>query len=162
MADCHHHDADGEAPGRTTLSLEAESLFLVGVSRAWTAAQQQDPDAADWRHIFQLADLPAEAATAYGSFMALVMQSSRRPLEVRCCSCPEVGPDEEALLRIIGAVQAGDLLAALEDLDGWLHPGNRTPVLRAAGALAARLAGQELLMPYQAAPARPGDRASRH
>ena len=153
MAACHHHHDAAAASGRPVLSLEAEALFVVGVSRAWTAALQ--PETPDWRQIFTLASLPAEAAAAYGSFMALVTQSRRRPLDIRGCSCPEVGRDEEALLRLIGAVQAGDLLAALDELDDWLRPGNRTPVLRAAGAVAALFEAHDIQVPHRAAAPRP-------
>ena len=149
MADCHHHHDAAAPPGRPVLSLEAEALFVVGVSRAWTAALE--PDAPDWRQIFTLASLPPEATAAYGSFMALVVQARRRPLDIRGCSCPEVGRDEEALLRLIGAVQAGDLLAALDELDDWLWPGNRTPVLRAAGTVAALFEAYDIQVPHAAA-----------
>ena len=64
MAECHHHHDAAATPGRPVLSLEAEALFVVGVSRAWTAALQPDPEAPDWRHIFTLASLPPEAAAA--------------------------------------------------------------------------------------------------
>ena len=171
MAECHHHHDEATAPGRPVLSLEAEALFVVGVCRAWTAALQPadpetpdwetpnsetpDSESPDWRHIFTLASLPPEAAAAYASFMTLVMQSRRRPLDIRGCSCPEVGRDEEALLRLIGAVQAGDLLAALDELDDWLRPGNRTPVLRAAGTVAALFEAHDIQLPHQAAAPRP-------
>ncbi|RYJ01917.1 MAG: hypothetical protein EON47_09190 [Acetobacteraceae bacterium] len=159
MADCHHDQDEAAAPGRPVLSLEAEALFVIGVSRAWTAALRPDPAARDetpdWRQIFALASLPAEAATAYGSFMTLVMQSRRRPLDIRGCSCPQVGRDEEALLRIIGALQAGDLLAALDELDDWVLPGNRTPALRAAGAVAALFGTYDIAVPHQAAAPQP-------
>lgn len=152
MAECHHHHDEAAAPGRPVLSLEAEALFVVGVCRAWTAAlQPADPETPDWRHIFTLASLPPEAAAAYASFMTLVMQSRRRPLDIRGCSCPEVGRDEEALLRLIGAVQAGDLLAALDELDDWLWPGNRTPVLRTAGTVAALFEAYDIQVPHAAA-----------
>ena len=156
MAECHHHHDAAAPSGRPVLSLEAEALFVIGVSRAWTAALvPADPDAPNWRQIFTLASLPPEAAAAYGSFMTLVMQSRRRPLDIRGCSCPEVGRDEEALLRLVGAVQAGDLLAALDELDDWLWPGNRTPVLRAAGTVAALFEAHDIQVPHQAAAPRP-------
>ncbi|MDN3567095.1 hypothetical protein ACFQY5_07865 [Paeniroseomonas aquatica] len=149
MTQCHHRD-EAEAGGRATLTLEAEPLFVVGVLRAWVAALQPDPGAPEWRQIVALAGLPAAAATAFGSFMTLVRQSLRRSLDVRCCPCPRLGRDEEALLRLLGAMQCGDRLAALDELDAWLQPGNLTPALRSAEALAAMLARHDVRL------ARPG------
>jgi hypothetical protein len=153
MTRCHHRD-EPDSDGRPTMSLEAESLFVVGVLRAWVAEHQPKPgEGPDWRQIFVLASLPAEAAAAFGSFMTLVRQSLRRQLDIRCCPCPQLGRDEEALLRILGAVQAEDRLAALDELGGWLLPGNLTAALRSADTLAALLARHDVRLPRASIPA---------
>lgn len=143
MPSCHHRE---EADGRPALSLDAEALFLVGVLRAWTAAQRPHRSDAtpDWRDIIALAGLPAEAAREFSGFMAIVLHGMRRPLDIRCCPCPQVGRDEEALLRIIGALQRGDRLTALDDLADWLQPEGVVPALRGAGRLAAVLEAHEV------------------
>lgn len=153
MTHCHHHDAP-DPHSRPTMSLEAESLFVVGVLRAWVAAHQPKPaEGPEWRQIFGLASLPPEAAAAFGSFMTLVRQSLRRPLDIRCCPCPQLGRDEEALLRILGAVQSADRLGALDELGGWLQPGNLTMALRSADRLASLLAQHDVRLPRASIPA---------
>lgn len=140
------------------MTLQAEALFVVAVLRSWIAAQRPGGDNGhDWRRIFVLAELPPEAAAAFGCFMAIVRQVMRRALDIRCCPCPQVGRDEEAFLRIIGALQADDRLGALDDIADWLHPEGTMPALDAAVRLASLLASHDVLLPRTAAVAMPLD-----
>lgn len=79
----------------------------------------------------------------------------RRALDIRCCTCPQVGRDAEALLRIIGALQADDRLGAPDDIGDWLHPEGVMPAFHAAVTLTRWLASHDVLLPYTAAAAMP-------
>ena len=139
MTRCEHRD-DPDPEARPTTALVAEELFLLGVLRAWKAAQQPDADhGPSWRRIFVLAELPPEPGAAFDRFMTAVARTMRRPLDIRCRPCPQVGTDEEAMLRIVGALQVGDRLGAIDDLAGWLVPEGIIPALGAAQHLAAQL-----------------------
>lgn len=151
MTQCEHRD-EPDAEGRPTMALEAEALFVVAVLRSWIAAQRPGGDnSPDWRRIFVLAELPPNVSASFGCFMSIVRQSMSRALDIRCCACPQVGHDEEALLRIIGALQADDRLGALDDIADWLHPGGVMPTLNAAVELAGFLASYDVLLPHTAA-----------
>jgi hypothetical protein len=153
MTQCEHRD-DPDPEGRPTMALEGEALFVVAVLRSWIAAQRPGgDDGPDWRRIFVLADLPPDASACFGFFMSIVRQAMRRALDIRCCACPQVGRDEEALLRIIGALQADDRLGALDDIADWLHPEGVMPALNAAVELAGLLASYDVLLPHTAAAA---------
>lgn len=151
MTRCEHRD---DPQGRPTLALSAEALFLVGALRAWTAARRPGEDqGAGWRQIFALAEMPAEAGLAFDRFLAAVVRGLRRPLDIRCRPCPQVGADEEALLRILGALQAGDRLGAIDDLAGWLVPEAVIPALGAGQHLAGLLARHDVPLPWSPLPA---------
>lgn len=151
MTQCDHRD-EPDPQGRPTMALEAEALFVVAVLRSWIAAQRPGgDDGPDWRRIFVLAELPLEASAAFGGFMSIVRQAMRRALDIRCCTCPLVGRDEEAMLRIIGSLQADDRLRALDDIADWLYPDGVMPALDAAVKLARLLASHDVLLPHTTA-----------
>lgn len=157
MTQCEHRD-EPDPQGRPTMALEGEALFVVAVLRSWIAAQRPGGDAGlEWRRIFVLADLPPEASASFGCFMSVVLPAMRRALDIRCCTCPQIGRDEEALLRIIGALQANDRLGALDDIADWLYPEGVMPAFNAAVRLARLLASHDVLLPYTAAVAMPLD-----
>lgn len=136
MSLCHHQD-DPDPDGRPTTSLEPEALFVLGALRSWIAAHRPGGAAPiDWRQVFALAELPWPVASAFGSLMSVIRHGMRRPLDFRCCPCPQLGRDEEAVFRIIAALQQGDRLGAVEEFADWLYPESVIPALDAASALA--------------------------
>lgn len=146
MQRCEHRD-DPDPRGRATLGLAAEELFLVGVLRAWTAAQRTGGESEPtWCAIFALAELPADTGAAFGHFMSAVARTMRRPLDIRCRPCPQVGADEEAMLRIVSSVQAKDRLSAIDDLAGWVVPEGITRALRAAQRFGTLLSRHEIVL----------------
>jgi hypothetical protein len=151
---CHHRDEAAPA-GRATLLLEPEALFLVGALRTWLAGRRgRLPEGVPaWREVFALASMPAAATAAFGTFLRAVERGMRRPLDVRCCSCPAVGRDEEALLRMLEALLRGDRLTACDVLEDWMVPEAVVPALDLATHLARLLAEAELhLEPARGAP----------
>ncbi|RVT96315.1 hypothetical protein EOD42_14495 [Rhodovarius crocodyli] len=109
-------------PTEPTLeTLGPDALFTVGVLRAWVAPLMQPGKAnPDWRDICRMIHLCSEGIRAFDRMMALLTNHARRPIEVRCCDCPQVGIDERHMLRLIGALQIGDRVEALEVLVGWM------------------------------------------
>ena len=95
-----------------------------------------------------MASLPAACATAFGAFMAIILHAMQRSLDIRCRQCPLVGDDEEATLRILGAAQAGDRLAAHEALSDWLADESVMPAVDAAGRFMALLRSQGIELRY--------------
>jgi hypothetical protein len=123
MADdpCVSALAEGE---RFATDLEAAELFVVGALRAWVAPlMRPGRPHPDWREIFQLAGVPPLASDSFDSMMSVLSHSAARLIDVRCCRCPSISRDEIGMLLLVGGLQDGDLLAAVEVLHDWLHPG---------------------------------------
>jgi hypothetical protein len=140
MMQCWHRD-DPDPQGRAVTALEPEELFIVGVLRAWVSMRRPGRDTPlSWRDVFAMAELPSDAAAAFDGLIVIVARAMRRALDVRCRHCPQVGADEEAMLRMMGAVQARDRLTGLDELSAWLVPESLMPALDAAERLAALLA----------------------
>jgi hypothetical protein len=111
-------------PPQTETSLETlgpDALFTVGVLRAWVAPlMQPDKQNPDWRDICRMIHLGTEGIRAFDRMMALLTNHARRPIEVRCCDCPQLGIDECHMLRLVGALQVGDRVEGLQVLAGWM------------------------------------------
>jgi hypothetical protein len=154
--DCAHDHA--HAPGeRTALDLAAEELFVVGAFRAWVApVLRPGGDHPDWRDLFRLAGVPAAGAVGFDVLMSVLGASARRPIDVRCTHCPAISPDEEAMLRLVASLQAGEPLSALNVLSDWLAPDAVASALRGAQRFAALTAAAGLRLTSEpGAPATP-------
>lgn len=113
----------------TLTALGPDALFTVGVLRAWVApVMQPGHPHPDWREICRMIHLDTEGMRGFDRMMGLLTAHAQRLVEVRCCDCPSIGVDERAMLRLVGALQAGDRLSALEVLTGWMP----TPIARMA------------------------------
>lgn len=143
MMRCTHLD-DPDPSGRPVTALGVEARFVLTGLRGWLSTHRSGDEAPNWRKLFALAELPPEAAAAFGSFMAIVQQTMRRALDLRCCQCPQVGEDEEAMLRVVAALQRDDRLGALEDISDWLETEGVMPALGAAGRFAALLGSNDV------------------
>jgi hypothetical protein len=144
--DCNHTEP---APGeRAALDLGSGELFVLAALRAWVAPHR-DPEGVhpDWRSLFAMAGVAAEAAQSFDRLLGIVACGATRLLDMRCCRCPGIGADEEALLRIVAALQGGDALSALDDLADWLPPSALTPALQGAQRFAALTAAAGLRLP---------------
>lgn len=138
MTRCEHRD-DPDPRGRPVLALQPEALFVTAVLRSWVAAHRPGPaEAPDWRDICARAELPHWATQAFGAFMGAVHLAMQRPLDIRCCRCPQLGRDEDIMLGLLHALQCDDRLGAIDALSGWLAPESVMPVFTLASDLAAR------------------------
>lgn len=138
------------APGtgrRGVMELDAAELLVVAALRAWVAPLtrpgQPHPD---WREIFRLAGTEAAAGIGFDALMSVISTHARRLIDVHCCNCPALGEDEAAMLRLVGALQAGQAPAALEVLAGWLPGEAVRPACHAARRFALGLAEAGLVV----------------
>jgi hypothetical protein len=141
-------DRRGPAGPGAAMDLDAAELFVVATLRAWVAPRlwpgRPHPD---WRELFRLAGVGAPAPLGFDALMSLLGGQATRLIDVRCCACPGVGEDEAAMLRLVGAVQAGETPGARAVLDDWLPGEAIGPALEAARRLALGMAGAGLLLP---------------
>ncbi|MDO9714750.1 hypothetical protein, partial [Paracraurococcus lichenis] len=90
--------------------------------------------------------------TRSDAFLRAVHRGMRRPLDIRCCPCPQLGRDEGLLLTLLGALQEGDTLSALEVLADWLEQPAVMPALTLATRLAAAAGECDLCIHWSALP----------
>ncbi|MBU8541179.1 hypothetical protein [Falsiroseomonas tokyonensis] len=140
------------APGeRPMQELGAAELLVAGALRAWVAPLLAPAGRhPDWRRYLALGGVVAEGAEAFDRLMRLLAHSARRSLDVRCCRCPGLSPDEAALLQLTAAVQAGQSFAALDVLMDWLPEPALMPALAAARDFGAALQRAGAMLPAPA------------
>ncbi|MDO9712506.1 hypothetical protein [Paracraurococcus lichenis] len=131
----HREEVD---QGRPVQDLEPEALFCIAVIRTWVAARRPDGmPSLDWREVCRRGELSEDTVQAFDAFLHTVHRAMRRPLDIRCCTCPQVGRDEDLLLALIAALQRDDALSALDVLASWLEQPAIMPALPLAMRLAA-------------------------
>ncbi|MFC7477792.1 hypothetical protein ACFQS7_25805 [Dankookia sp. GCM10030260] len=117
--------------------LEPEALFCIAVLRTWVAVRRPGGAASlHWREVCRQGELPEDAVQAFDAFLCAVHHAMRRPLDIRCCLCPQLGVDEDDLLLLLDALQRDDVLSALAVLTDWLVQ----PAIMSTLPLAMRLA----------------------
>lgn len=158
---CQHRGEDGRS-GRLAEALDPGSLLVLAALRAWVS-QQRAPGqpAPEWRALFRIGEVSATAAACFDTLMGHVRHGMRRALDIRCFACPRVGADEEAMLRIIAALQEGDRLSALDELADWLGPEAAMRTLPAADAFAGAIKEEGLAILALPPRAGPGVGAAR-
>jgi hypothetical protein len=147
-------DAAARPPAeRGAMDLDSAELFVVAALRAWVAPHmrpgEQHPD---WRELFRLAGVGMPGLLAFDGLMSIIGAQAQRLIDVHCCRCPSLGDDERAMLRLVSALQAEELLGALDVLGDWL-PGDAVgPALRAARRFAFAMSEAHVILPRTAAP----------
>jgi hypothetical protein len=151
----HHPVAARERPMHT---LSHAEIFVVAVARAWVAPHMRpDETHPDWRVLCRRVGIGEAGMAGFSTMMSVVGHHAQRLLDVRCCRCPSLGADEALMLRLFGALQAGDSLGALDVLSDWLPPGTVVPALRGAHGFAAHasMVGVDLPAPAEPLARRP-------
>lgn len=140
--------ARGGQPARTALDLDAAALFVVATLRNWVARLMRPGEHhADCRDLFSMAGVGAPGAAAFDALMSIIGAQAIRLIDMRSCTCCGVSEDEEALLRLVAALQAADRHTGLAVLRTWL-PEDAVPVaLHAASHFAAAMAEAGLVLP---------------
>lgn len=133
---------------RATRDLGTAELFLIAALRAWVAPLMRPGEAhPNWRDPFHFAEIGAPVAAAFDGMMSLIGGQATRLIDVHCCRCPSLGQDEEHMLRLMRALQAGEMPVAVEVLADWL-PGDAVwPALELARHVALGLAAAGLSLP---------------
>jgi hypothetical protein len=151
--DAGRHDVVCPTAERGAMDLDSAELFVVATLRAWVAPHmrpgEQHPD---WRELFRLAGVGMPGLLAFDGLMSIICAQAQRLIDVHCCRCPSLSDDERAMLRLVGALQAEELLGALDVLGDWL-PGDAVgPALRAARRFAFAMSEAQLALPRIARP----------
>lgn len=134
---------------RTLLSdLTTAETLLVATLRLF-ALPWQEPggEHPDWRTGLRAGALPFWTATMFGSFFRVVVAATRRPLDVRCLHCLQLGYDEGRLLQVVSLLQHRRREEAQAVLESWLPPTACRFALPSAEGLARGLAQAALIIP---------------
>jgi hypothetical protein len=81
------------------------------------------------------AGIEDEGAPAFDILFRIVLQSAKRPLDVRCPCCAHLGKDEAWLLQLASLLQRERLEEAAAVLGEWLPPSALRMALLPAKAL---------------------------
>ncbi|WP_439550366.1 hypothetical protein [Falsiroseomonas sp.] len=138
--------ANGQS-ARAALDLDAAALFVVATLRSWVAPLiRPGEDHPDCRDLFAMAGVGAPGVAAFDALMVIIGSQAIRLIDMRCCTCCGVGEDEEAMLRLVAALQAADRATGIAVLIDWL-PEEAVPLaLHAAWCFAAAMAEAGLVL----------------
>jgi hypothetical protein len=137
-------------------TLRFAEQFAVWTVRVWAAGHRGSEEA--WgllRDGFAKAEAAgSDAMAALADFMTLVVLGRQRALDVRCIHCPNVSPDEEAMLAALASAQAGRPDLTFFALRGCLVPAAARLAVPHAERLAGALGGAGLALPSDSASVR--------
>ncbi len=137
---------EGWAP-RDARDLDPAALFVVATLRSWIAPLMgAGEDHPPCRDLFALAGVGPQGMAAFDALMSMVGSQAIRLIDMRGCHCCGVGEDEEAMLRLLAALQAADRVAGLFVLCSWLPEDAVPAALDAASRLAVAMAEAGLLL----------------
>lgn len=125
----------------------AETLLTITLrlfALPWREPLGQHPD---WREGLQTGNLPPWTPLAFEAFLRVVAAASRRPLDVRCPQCPNLGYDEGRLLQITSLFQHRRYEEAAAVLESWLPPAACRLAVSPATGLAKALQQAGLVIP---------------
>jgi hypothetical protein len=135
-------------PNAPIAELRTAEQFLVSSIRLW-AAPHLEPTGShpDWRGAFVAAGIEEDGGADFDSLFRIVAGSARRPLDVRCARCRQLGEDEAWLLQLISALQQERRLEAAAILGDWLPTAALPLAIRLALGVARAMAGVGLVVP---------------
>lgn len=137
----------GARPARAALDLDAAALFVVATLRSWVAPLiRPGEDHPDCRDLFGMAGVGAPGVMAFDALMSIIGSQAIRLIDMRCCNCCGVGEDEEAMLRLVAALQGADRPAGLAVLRDWLPEDAVPAALHAAWRFASAMAEAGLFL----------------
>ena len=131
----------------------AELLLTVTMrlfAANWSAQGGSRPD---WRGGLVRCGAGDEAMAAFDGVFSVVLAASRRPLDLRCATCPTLSPDEGRLLQIVSLFQHQRPDDAVRVLGRWLTPAAQRLGAAPAEALGRALTRVGLVVPWRHAEA---------
>ena len=90
------------------------------------------------------------AVPAMVALTRIVGTAAKRKIDIRCCGCPKLSPDEARLLHIVAVLQRGDQKPASALLLDWLPPAARSMAMQPAYGIAIAFTRANLNIPLRA------------
>jgi hypothetical protein len=130
--------------------LRTAELLLLAAGRLWVA-HYLDPTGARprWDDGFDAAGLDGVVGDAFASLFGAFAAVATRKLEFHGPTCPCLGEDEAALLRLFGLLQRNREREAGRILTAWLAPAAVRIVLAPASMVAQAMADAGLDLPLR-------------
>jgi hypothetical protein len=134
--------------------LGTAELLVVASLRLWALPFKYPREShPDWRAGFCAAGIEDEGAPAFDILFRIVLQSAKRPLDVRCPCCAQLGKDEAWLLQLASLLQRERLEEAAGVLAEWLPPAALRMAMLPAKSFADALSAGRLRIPLRHASA---------
>lgn len=143
---------DQSLPAATVPPLSIEHLnrtegLLLGAVRIWVAKyRKQQCGLMDIVWMFRRFGV-ARAAPSLHAVMMHLSIAAERSIDIRCCKCTKVSPDEARLMDLVAHLQNGEEAAAQSMLRFWLAPAAARLSMVPAWALAESFRDAGLIMP---------------
>ena len=123
-----------------------ESL-LLGAVRVWVAKyRKRECGLMDIAWMFRRFAV-ARAAPSLHAIMMHLSIAAERSIDIRCCKCPKVSPDETRLMDLVAHLQDGQEPSARAILRFWLAPAAARLSMVPAWALAEVFRDAGLILP---------------
>lgn len=130
--------------------LGTAELLVVASIRLWALPVKYPEEShPDWRAGFCAAGIEDEGAPAFDILFQIVLRSAKRPLDVRCPCCAQLGKDEAWLLQLASLLQRERLEGAAAILGEWLPPATLPMALLPAKCFADALSAGRLRIPLR-------------
>jgi hypothetical protein len=131
-----------DQPIRVLLPAE---LFVLCLARLWILHHRAAGGApADWREGFAHMKIDPAGEAGFNELFLHIVAAPIKTLDIRCCTCGQLGKGEGWLLQLVGLLQHGRIVEAQEMLQDWLSPIVVARALTAAKAFAIGLAACSL------------------
>jgi hypothetical protein len=135
------------AEGTQLPDLQTPEQLLTVALRLFAAEWSRVPTEHNWREGFASAGLARFGLPAFERLFRTVASAPRRPLDVRCMHCAELGADEGLFLQLIAHLQRRRFGEARDILAAWIPPASIRIAMPAARELALAMTDRGLFVP---------------
>jgi len=147
---------DGSESEWSIEQLNRGESLLLGAVRVWVAKyRKRQCGLMDIAWMFRRFGA-ARAAPSLHAVMMHLSIAAERSIDIRCCKCLKVSPDETRLMDLVAHLQDGEEASARAILRFWLAPAAARLSMVPAWALAETFRDADLILPKHARRSVPG------
>jgi hypothetical protein len=140
---------DGSESEWSIEQLNRGESLLLGAVRVWVAKyRKRQCGLMDIAWMFRRFGI-ARAAPSLHAVMMHLSIAAERSIDIRCCKCPKVSPDETRLMDLVAHLQDGEEASARAILRFWLAPAAARLSMVPAWALAEVFRDAGLMLPLR-------------
>jgi hypothetical protein len=145
------HREEGTLPSvdRSTALTPDETLLLQGI-RIWVSCAKENRCGGRDLSQHLSANGAANAAPSLHGILYNSSVAATRPIDVRCCRCPNLSPDEARMIHAVACAQRNLKTSVFELLSGWLPVAAVRLTIDAVMCAGAELGKAAVVLPWRA------------